>query len=128
MNTDKKGAPQLVNPTGPTLSDEPRLEPPSTRRDDLAYLSPMAVFLALTWAGGHWPELYPASYVTKTVLAAGLLICFRRQYTRIRWDYWQLGILVGVIGIIQWVGMEKLLLHYWPNYPRPGADPFIASD
>lgn len=82
----------------------------------------MAAFLLLTWAGGQRPELYPPSYVLKTIIAAALLIYFRNHYTRIRWNFWWLGVIVGVVGVVQWVGMEKLILHFWPNYPRPSVD------
>jgi uncharacterized protein len=101
-------------------------EAPSSRIDDLAYIAPMATFLILTWAGGQWESLYPLSYVIKTIAAGLLIIFFWKRYTRIRWDYWHLGIIVGIIGIFQWIGMEKALMHYWPGYPRiPGsADPF----
>jgi len=92
--------------------------------DDLAYLLPMLVFVGLTGVGGHWAGLYPASYVAKTLLAAGLLWWFWRRYTRIRWHAWGWGIVVGVLGLVQWVGMEKALLWAWPNYPRLHADPF----
>jgi uncharacterized protein len=100
-------------------------------RDDAAYVAPMAAFLALTWAGGKWPSFFAVSYVLKTILAAGLLIALRRYYTRIRWSYWWLGILVGLVGIVQWVGMEELLLRYWPSYPKIPAstepfDPYKA--
>jgi hypothetical protein len=89
---------------------------------DGAYLLPMGAFLVFTWVGGHWPWLYSASYIVKTLAAAGLLIGFWRFYTRVSWRYWQLGILVGVVGVFQWVGMEKLILHFWPHYPRPSVD------
>jgi CAAX prenyl protease-like protein len=89
-----------------------------TARDDLAYFLPMAVFLVFTWAGDHWPAFYVSSYVLKTIATAMLLIAFRRHYTKISWDYWWLGALLGIIGVVQWVGMEKGLLHLWPNYPR----------
>ncbi|HEY2587428.1 MAG TPA: CAAX prenyl protease-related protein [Tepidisphaeraceae bacterium] len=89
---------------------------------EVAYVLPMAVFLAFTWAGGHWPGFYVASYVTKTLLTAFLLILFRRQYASIRWNYAWLGALLGVIGIVQWVCMERALLHAWPNYPRLPTD------
>ena len=92
--------------------------------DDAAYILPMAVFLALTCAGGHWPVFYVASYVSKTILTALLLTLFRKHYTKIHWDYWQLGILLGILGVIQWVGMEKALLHLWPNYPRVTVEAF----
>jgi hypothetical protein len=93
----------------------------------------MAVFLAFTWAGGNWPALFPLSYALKTVVVAALLVVLWRHYTPIRWDWWWLGAIVGALVVVQWVGMEKLLLHYWPNYPRmsrPTAfDPYqsIAS-
>lgn len=103
-----------------------RTEPPASRADELAYIAPMAVFLALTWVGGAWPGLYVASYVAKSFAAAALLFLMRRRYTRICWDYWWLGIIVGVVGIVQWVGVEELLLRYFPAYPRVpgGGEPF----
>jgi hypothetical protein len=98
--------------------------------DDLAYVLPMAVFLAFTWMGGNWPALFPLSYVLKTVIVAVLLVALRRHYTPIRWNWWWLGIIVGALVVVQWIGMEKLLLHYWPNYPRMSRpqvfDPFAS--
>jgi CAAX prenyl protease-like protein len=91
--------------------------------DDAAYFLPMAVFLVFTWAGGHWPKFYVASYVLKTLITASLLILFRRHYAKIRWNYWWLGILLGIVGVFQWVGMENALLHFWPNYPRLSGSP-----
>jgi len=116
---------QIINPA------PQRAEGPASWLDEVAYVAPMAVFLALTWAGGHWPSLYVHSYVAKTFAAAALLLLMRRRYTRITWDYWWLGIIVGVAGIVQWVGVEEALLAIWPNYPRiPGAgapfDPFAS--
>ena len=93
-------------------------------RDDIAYILPMGVFLAVTFIAQQWPALLPAGYVLKTILAAALLFAFRRHFTKIRWDYWQLGIVVGILGVIQWVGMEKALLHFWPNYPALSHDIF----
>jgi len=88
----------------------------------------MAAFLLLTWVGGHWPALYPASYVAKTIAAAGLLFYFRNVYTKIHWNYWWLGVLMGIVGVVQWVGMEKGILHFWPNYPRPSVDIYNPYD
>jgi CAAX prenyl protease-like protein len=96
--------------------------------DDFAYISPMAAFLLITWIGGHWPALYPASYVAKTIAAAALLWIFRHRYTKIRWNYVWLGVIVGIIGVVQWVGMEKLLLHLWPDYPKPTVKLFIPHE
>ena len=98
------------------------------RGDDAAYLLPMGVFLAFTWAGGQWPAIYPVTYILKTILVASLLVGMWRRYTPIRWDYWWLGIIVGVLVVFQWVGMEKLILQAWPNYPRMPHDVFVPAE
>jgi CAAX prenyl protease-like protein len=86
-------------------------------RDDLAYLLPMFVFGIFTWIGVQWPNLYTTSYVSKTILTALCLVILRKSYTKLRWNYWWLGALMGVLGVVQWVGMEKLLMHvrYYPH-------------
>jgi len=113
-------------PPTPDNQKRPRRRPRIA--DDYAYMLPMAAFLALTFAGGHWPTFFALSYIIKTLLAGILLILLRRQYTKIRWNYAWLGVILGVVGVVQWIGMEKLLLHYWPNYPRPGAEAFNPYD
>ena len=102
------------------------LDLPSTRRDDLAYIAPMAAFLLLTWAGGHWPGFFVASYVIKTFLTGALLIWFWRTYTRVSWQWSLLAIVLGIVGLVQWVGVEELLGGAKPIYPKiPGStDPF----
>ncbi len=90
------------------------------RRRLWAYVSPMALFLAFTWAGGRWPAWYPASYVAKTLVVAALIAWFWRWYTPIRWTHLGIGALVGALVFVQWVGMERLL----PAYPRPARTVF----
>lgn len=98
--------------------------PPDLRwiANDGAYFLPMAVFLLLTWIGGDWPSLYVISYVTKTLIAAVLIIGFWKFYTPISWRYSWLGAVAGVLGVAQWVGMEKLL-HY-PQMSHDVLNPF----
>lgn len=87
----------------------------SSSRDDWAYIAPMAAFLACIWVGTKGPDTphgnlwYPWSYLARTLLAGGLLIFFWKHYTRIHWNHWWLGLLVGILGIVQWVGMQSLL-------------------
>jgi hypothetical protein len=94
------------------------------RLDEAAYFSPMVVFLAITFAASNWPAGYPILYVVKTILAAGLLVKFRRRYTPVRWDYALLGVVVGVVGIVQWIGVDKLILHVAPDYPHTTGEAF----
>jgi uncharacterized protein len=88
----------------------------------MAYILPMATFLVFTWIGGNWPWLYPASYVTKTLVVAALIVLFWRQYTPIRWNYWWLGVIIGVVGIFQWVGMQLWLQQF--EFFKPSGDVF----
>jgi len=94
-------------------------------RDDVAYMLPMGAFVGLTFLGGYLPEsAFPFVYAAKTVIAAVLLWMLWPAFTRINWDYFWTGVLVGVVGLFQWVGTEELLLKYWPSYPRMSGEPF----
>lgn len=117
----------MAHPSQSIVSDDPSLGKPPRRpivRDDVAYVLPIALFIAFTWAGGNWPSFYPLSYIAKTLIVPVFLWLFWPNYTRIRWTHWRLGVIFGVLGVIQWVGMEKLLLLLWPGYPRISVDLF----
>jgi CAAX prenyl protease-like protein len=97
-------------------------------RDEVAYILPMAVFMAFTFSGTQWPAFYPSSYILKTVIVAILLAVLWRHFTRIRWTHLPLGVLVGVIGFVQWVGMEKLLMSQdWLSWTRMTGDIQLAA-
>ncbi|HEY1684082.1 MAG TPA: CAAX prenyl protease-related protein [Tepidisphaeraceae bacterium] len=87
----------------------------SILRDDIAYILPMAIFLVFTQVGITWPRYYAASYMAKTFLTPIALIIGWQAYTKIRWTHLWLGFLVGVLGLVQWVGMDKALvpLFHW---------------
>jgi CAAX prenyl protease-like protein len=108
-----------------TQPDTPATPPaPSDRRDDWAYIVPMALFLLFTWVGGQWKDLYPLTYLLKTLVVPVTLFYFWKQYTRIRWDYWWLGAIVGVIGIVQWVPMQLGLQWLFPDFFKPDDTAF----
>ena len=93
------------------------------RMEEIAYVAPMAVFLALVWVGVEFKSLYPASYIARTVIVAALLIAFWKYYTKISWRFWWLGVIVGVIGIFQWVGMQLWLQERFDHF-KPEPDVF----
>ena len=80
--------------------------------DDLAYILPMLIYLLITGAGTQWPATYAAGYAIKSILAGTALIVLREHYTKISWRFWWLGILLGIVGIVQWIAMGKLLMHW----------------
>jgi CAAX prenyl protease-like protein len=92
-------------------------------RDDVAYVLPFAGFMACLWVGSTWKPLFPASYVAREIVTVTLLILCWPQYTKIRWNHWWLGVIVGVIGIFQWVGMQLWLQNHFDLF-KPAPDPF----
>jgi CAAX protease family protein len=85
-------------------------------RDELAYLVPMASFMVFVWLGTLSNSIYPWAYVARTILVAGLLWKCRKHYTPIQWNYWWLGAFMGVVGIIQWIGMDTVLQTTAPSW------------
>jgi membrane protein YdbS with pleckstrin-like domain len=96
--------------------------------DDIAYIAPMAVFLLLTAAGASGtfkamtPYAYPIAYAVKVVVVVALLVLLWKHYTKIRWNHWWLGVIVGVVGIFQLVGMQLWLQRNFTFFaPSEGA-------
>jgi CAAX prenyl protease-like protein len=89
----------------------------------------MATFIACVWLGtkgaetGHGNTWYPAAYVARVVIVGLMLIGFRHAYTKIRWNHWWLGLIVGIVGIFQWVGMQLFLERHFAFF-RPGDNVF----
>lgn len=98
------------------------LRPRTFVRDDWAYMLPMFTFLGFVYLGGKFPDYYPHTYVGRCVCVAALLIMFWKQYTPIRWNHWWLGLIVGVVGIFQWVGMQLLLQKIAPTMFAPDLE------
>lgn len=107
--------------------ESPQVQPaPQTLiGDDIAYMLPMGIFLALTYVGATWPATYEASYVVKTIATAVALALCWKQYTPIVWKFLSLGAAAGVAGVVLWVGLEKLLPHY-PQMSHDLFDPYQA--
>lgn len=88
-------------------------------RPQLPYLIPFVVFVGVTipasfgeafgvdWSA-LWMRYHPLVYTVKTVLAAALLWALWRYYTPIRWSHLGLGVVVGLFGVVLWVGVEWL--------------------
>jgi CAAX prenyl protease-like protein len=96
-------------------------------RDDVAYILPMLVFLACVQGGATWKNLYPHFYVARAFIVPVLLAICWRSFTRIRWNHLWLGAVLGVVGLVQWIGMQLLIqkLYIGGKYPfAPDPDAF----
>jgi CAAX prenyl protease-like protein len=91
--------------------------------DEAAYILPFATFLLFVAAGNYMPSLYAASYVARTVIVGTMLVAWWPRYTTVRWSFWWLGVGVGIIGVVQWVGMQIWLQNHF-SYFRPATDVF----
>jgi CAAX prenyl protease-like protein len=91
--------------------------------NESAYILPFATFLLFVAAGNYIPSLYAASYVARAVIVGAMLVAWWPRYTTVRWSSWWLGIVVGVIGVIQWVGMQIWLQNHF-SYFKPATDLF----
>lgn len=76
------------------------------------YLLPMGVFMAFIFVGGLAEWLYPWAYAGRTLVVGALLVWVWPRVRRdVAWTHLPLGLLVGVVGTVQWIGMESLLVH-----------------
>jgi CAAX prenyl protease-like protein len=98
-----------------------RRQPPVS--DFYAYLLPMGVFLVLVQVGITFPSWYVTAYAARTALVAGLLVWLWPRYTPVRWNHLSLGVAVGVIGIVQWVGMQLWLQSHFKFF-APSSEGF----
>jgi CAAX prenyl protease-like protein len=100
--------------TQPTpFNDQARSDKPRVLSDELAYILPMGIFLAFTAVQGEWPSFYALGYVLKAIATAVALFSLWPHYTKIRWNAWWLGILVGVAGLFQWIAMQLYLQRHF---------------
>jgi CAAX prenyl protease-like protein len=100
----------------------------ASTRAALAYSTPMAIFLALTFLEGQLPQAwYPFLYCTKVCLVTLSLAVFRRTLSDIR-PTWRVVVPAALIGLgvcVAWVGIDRAV-----PYPhlgtRVGFNPFEA--
>ena len=107
---------------GPLNYESPSKPSQSSGFDFWAYLLPMGIFLVFVQIGASFPGLYVASYIARTLIVPIALVLCWRYYTKIRWNFWWLGIAVGVIGIFQWIGMQLALQRF--EFFQPSKDVF----
>lgn len=96
----------MSQPIAPSTPTSPKPASP-----EWPYLVPMGVFMAFIFVGGLDKSLYPWAYVGRTLVVGALLIWLWPRLKRdVRWTHLPLGVLVGIVGTIQWIGMELLLI------------------
>lgn len=96
---------------------------------DWYYILPMATFLALLFVisyGGGWDL---AGRLAQLLLVGGLVAWTWRRLTKMErnWSHLGLGAVFGVIGLVQWIGMDKLLRAVpWLGWTYYGGGPPVT--
>jgi uncharacterized protein len=107
---------QTENPPPGNLAD--RWNVWLRHRPEVPYVLPFFAYLVVMLPEGlgefsdSWKQLWrnglPVFYAVKSVLAALLLWYFWNWYTRIRWTKLGLGVIIGLLGTVLWIGTELL--------------------
>ena len=107
----------------------------SLRRQILAYASPMLVFTALLGLGSafktpnaHWWRAAPEFWIypLQTLLCAGLLICFRREYEFQPWRRPIFTVTIALVVFLLWIAPQQFL-HFPARLVGFNPDTFAAS-
>ncbi len=91
---------------------------------------PMLVFLGILFLGSYLEPVfgefgaYVVAYVARTLIVGGILIwLWPRLMGDVRWTHLGLGIAFGVVGLVQWIGMDWAILWardtFAPNEDSP---------
>lgn len=92
-------------------------------RPQLPFILPLVIFGAFLFAESSFPEAKWLLYPLKAVATGLCLWSFRQYYRELCWRWSWLGVIVGLIVAIQWIGMEEFFKAYW-QYP---ALPMLGS-
>lgn len=105
-----------------------------TRTDDLKsllpYFLPYFLWVGFAYANKIHPEAVYVAYPLKTILVAILLICPRKQFPELKWNWSIHGVGVGIVALGLW------LIPFWklhpeipaPNFEEGGFNPFQFED
>jgi CAAX prenyl protease-like protein len=87
------------------------------------FVLPFLVFSVILAIEGWFPDQHYIIYPWKTVIVGGVILSQWRKFPSLRPGSPVLSAIVGVIGVIIWVGLDPVLVHY--PLPLVGRNPFL---
>jgi uncharacterized protein len=88
----------------------------------MPFVAPFFVFALFLSIQGFFPDQHYLLYPVVTVLVAGLLAYYWRRLPPLQPAFPLMSVLVGVVGVILWVGLDPYLVRY--DQPLIGRNPF----
>jgi CAAX protease family protein len=89
----------------------------------MPFVAPFFVFAVFLSAQGFFPDQHYVLYPVVTVLVAGVLAYYWRQLPSLNPAAPLVSVLVGVMGVVLWIGLDPFLVHY--DQPLIGRNPFL---
>ncbi len=86
------------------------------------YVAPFFLFMAFLVVEGWWPDQHYLLYIPKTIVVGGVILWFWRSLPSMVPQAPLLSVLVGIAGVVLWVGLDPWLVHY--DKPLIGRNPF----
>jgi CAAX prenyl protease-like protein len=86
------------------------------------FVVPFFLFMAFLVVEGLFPDQHYMIYPLKTVAVGAVILGFRRFLPSLRPVMPGLSVLLGVLGVILWIGLDPWLVRY--DQPLMGRDPF----
>jgi CAAX prenyl protease-like protein len=87
------------------------------------YVLPFLIFAVFLSVEGWFPDEHYLIYPWKTVVVGAVILWQWRQLPSLRPGSPLISALVGVIGVVIWVGLDPILVHY--PAPLIGRNPFL---
>ena len=89
----------------------------------LPFVAPFFLFMAFLVVEGWFPDQHYLIYPVKTFAVGAVILWFWRALPRLTPTLPVLSMLVGVLGVMLWIGLDPWLVHY--DRPLIGRNPFL---
>jgi hypothetical protein len=86
------------------------------------FAAPFFLFIAFLSVESYFPDQHYALYPIKTILVAASIAWYWRLLPPLRPAAPMLSVGVGILGVILWIGLDPVLVHY--DQPLIGRNPF----
>src|SRR5271155_4079865 len=87
------------------------------------FVAPFFLFLAILVVEGWFPDQHYLIYPFKTILVGAIILGCWRSLPSLTPSSPAMSVLVGIIGVALWIGLDTWLVHY--QQPLIGRNPFL---
>ena len=86
------------------------------------FIAPLFLFMVFLSVQGYFPDRHYELYPIAATLVAVVIAWYWRSYPSLKPSAPLLSIVVGIVGVVIWIGLDPFLVHY--DQPLIGRNPF----